>query len=264
MDATLRGPHDIFKLGSTVIQVGRAPNNQLRLDDTQVSTFHAQIFPQGQGHAVKDLGSRNGTFVNEQRLVPNSPRQLTAGDTIRFGNTIFDYTLDLVPTTLMNTNTSQSDVPNWIKIAGGLASLATIFAAIWGIYIYLHPTPTSSSTSLVATSSIPVLAHFYQGTMNRINDGAVLPFNLQQLSENSNDGTFTASAVINGCPANVNGQIKADNTLTFNATQTNAGGCNGFEGEFRGVLQSDRSISGQWNVPNTQVGGSWSAKPQKS
>jgi len=41
--------------------------------------------------SIMDLGSMNGTYMNEQRLEQNSPRLLTTGDSIRIGNTTFRY-----------------------------------------------------------------------------------------------------------------------------------------------------------------------------
>jgi predicted component of type VI protein secretion system len=93
MEATLKGPY-----GQTVLEptpypytIGRAPDNQLVVNDPRVSSHHAQIRPEGQGYDIVDLGSSNGTFVNEQRLVPHVPRLLYAGDLIRIGDTWFTY-----------------------------------------------------------------------------------------------------------------------------------------------------------------------------
>ena len=91
MSAELKGSQGNVALSQALTKIGRAPENQLVIDDSQVSTRHAQILQQGQSHTVMDLGSTNGTFLNEQRLVPNTPQLLKDGDTIRFGETIFTY-----------------------------------------------------------------------------------------------------------------------------------------------------------------------------
>jgi pSer/pThr/pTyr-binding forkhead associated (FHA) protein len=65
--------------------MGRAAECELRLDDTYVSQQHARIFDRAGNWYVEDLGSTNGTFVNEQRLV--APAMLTPGDTVRVGTT---------------------------------------------------------------------------------------------------------------------------------------------------------------------------------
>ena len=70
------------------ITVGRAAGCQVTVDDTYVSQQHARIFDRGGNWYVEDLGSTNGTFVNEQRLV--APAMLTPGDKIRVGTTIVE------------------------------------------------------------------------------------------------------------------------------------------------------------------------------
>ncbi|MEO6892770.1 MAG: FHA domain-containing protein, partial [Ktedonobacteraceae bacterium] len=91
MEATLNGPFGQTTLGSGAVTFGRAPDNQLSLNDAQASSHHAEIRPEGQGYAIIDKGSTNGTFVNEQRINSNVPRLLNAGDRIRIGGTVFTY-----------------------------------------------------------------------------------------------------------------------------------------------------------------------------
>jgi len=47
---------------------GRDPTNDLCLDDTEVSRFHARIEVRGRQYLLQDLGSRNGTFVDRIRV----------------------------------------------------------------------------------------------------------------------------------------------------------------------------------------------------
>jgi pSer/pThr/pTyr-binding forkhead associated (FHA) protein len=68
--------------------IGRSVECELRLDDTYVSQQHARIFDRSGNWYVEDLGSTNGTFVNEQRLV--APAMLTPGDKIRVGQTVVE------------------------------------------------------------------------------------------------------------------------------------------------------------------------------
>ena len=64
--------------------VGRAEHCDVRLDDTTVSSDHLEITRHGQALVATDLGSRNGTLLNGQRLAPRSER-LTDGDTLALG-----------------------------------------------------------------------------------------------------------------------------------------------------------------------------------
>ena len=79
-------PRSIRLAGSMV--VGRAIECDLRLEDTYVSQQHARIFGKNGSWYVEDLGSTNGTFVNEQRLA--APAMLAPGDRIRVGTTVME------------------------------------------------------------------------------------------------------------------------------------------------------------------------------
>src|SRR3954454_14765830 len=49
-------------------EAGRSSQAGLTLDDTQVSRHHARFEPSADGAVVSDLGSTNGTYVNEQPI----------------------------------------------------------------------------------------------------------------------------------------------------------------------------------------------------
>lgn len=73
----------------SVVDVGREPSLPLHLDeDTQVSRRHARIAVQGGQVVVEDLGSTNGTYVNDQPI--SSPRTLNPGDKVRIGLTVLE------------------------------------------------------------------------------------------------------------------------------------------------------------------------------
>ena len=76
-----------FKLAASMA-VGRAPECDIRLDDTYVSQQHARIFGKGDKWYVEDLGSTNGTFVNDQKLA--APAQVEPGDKVRVGTTVLE------------------------------------------------------------------------------------------------------------------------------------------------------------------------------
>src|SRR5437764_781989 len=70
--------------GTQAILIGREPSCQLQIVDRGVSREHAQIFRVGEMVFIRDLGSRNGSFVNEEKVQEELLRE---GDTVRVGNT---------------------------------------------------------------------------------------------------------------------------------------------------------------------------------
>lgn len=85
----VQGIEEPLKLGQEPVLVGRDASCSLPLHDDSVSRRHALIEPHGVSHLISDLGSTNGTYVNEQIVQSACP--LAAGDRIRFGNQIFKY-----------------------------------------------------------------------------------------------------------------------------------------------------------------------------
>ena len=73
---------------ATSMTVGRAPECEVKLEDTYASQQHARVFGKESSWYVEDLGSTNGTFVNDQKLA--SPAQVQSGDRIRIGTTVLE------------------------------------------------------------------------------------------------------------------------------------------------------------------------------
>ena len=73
---------------SASMTIGRAPECELRVDDTYASQQHARLFAKNNSWFVEDLGSTNGTFVNDQKLA--APAMLQPGDKVRVGQTIME------------------------------------------------------------------------------------------------------------------------------------------------------------------------------
>jgi len=74
------------------LRIGRAPDNDLVLDDLLVSRHHAELREKADGgYEITDLSSQNGTFVNGRRI---STQPLTDSDTIGVGHSTFRLTGD--------------------------------------------------------------------------------------------------------------------------------------------------------------------------
>jgi pSer/pThr/pTyr-binding forkhead associated (FHA) protein len=72
-------------LSTAGTSVGRDPDNDLVLSDDETSRHHARIYCDAATWFVVDLGSTNGTCLNEQQLEPHVPHPLAANDTLRLG-----------------------------------------------------------------------------------------------------------------------------------------------------------------------------------
>lgn len=79
------GPPAVHKLGKRPVTLGRAGDVDVIIDDVYASDQHVEITPAEDGFQVRDLGSTNGTFLNDAKLT--RPMPLSAGDQLRLGKT---------------------------------------------------------------------------------------------------------------------------------------------------------------------------------
>lgn len=77
----------LVKLSGT-INLGRDADNHLQLADASVSRHHARLEQVGSSYQLHDLGSTNGTFVNDRRI---TQCELHGDETIRMGSFIFKF-----------------------------------------------------------------------------------------------------------------------------------------------------------------------------
>ena len=69
--------------------LGRRKACEIPVGDVKASRNHAQVFRQGNRFYVRDLASRNGTFLNGERLAGDS--ELSFGDKISIGDTVMEF-----------------------------------------------------------------------------------------------------------------------------------------------------------------------------
>lgn len=69
--------------------IGRSEAAELSIADQFVSHMHARILRRGAYHWVQDLGSTNGTFLNDRRI--DADAQLKVHDALRIGQTVLRY-----------------------------------------------------------------------------------------------------------------------------------------------------------------------------
>lgn len=74
--------HNAFAMGVTI---GRVDSNDIPLDDVSVSRFHAWLQGDAKGWVVCDAESKNGTFLDGKRLVPNQKVPVKDKAKLKFG-----------------------------------------------------------------------------------------------------------------------------------------------------------------------------------
>ena len=78
----------IYDIGEGAV-LGRGDAAEIRLEDPFASGRHARVIAQGGIVVIEDLGSTNGTYLNEELL--QGPQPLHHGDRVRIGDSEFTY-----------------------------------------------------------------------------------------------------------------------------------------------------------------------------
>jgi hypothetical protein len=84
-------PGMIYDLDGDLV-LGRGDRAEIRLEDPFASSRHARVYEQGNIVVIEDLGSTNGTYLNEELL--ETPRPLHPGDRVRIGDSEFAFEVD--------------------------------------------------------------------------------------------------------------------------------------------------------------------------
>ena len=115
-------PGMTFDLTKEVTMFGRDVTNDVVLGDAEVSRQHARLTRTPAGFVLEDLGSTNGTFVNNERLA--APRVLSPGDLLGLGENVtltFDSTSPEAAATVLG--------PAAPRVSGAPATAAPVRAA---------------------------------------------------------------------------------------------------------------------------------------
>ncbi len=77
-----------FDIDRDVVFVGRSSENEIQMRDKAVSRRHLKIQRRRQGLFITDLDSRNGTYVNGERIAPGIEHEVTEGQAITVGMSV--------------------------------------------------------------------------------------------------------------------------------------------------------------------------------
>jgi ABC transport system ATP-binding/permease protein len=100
--------------------IGRGYDNHLAINQPFVSRYHARIERVPLGYTITDLGSANGTKVNEQKAEPQMPVLLSDGDRIKIGALTVYFLMSKDPEAL--TPSAPSTEPTLVEVGTVLAS----------------------------------------------------------------------------------------------------------------------------------------------
>jgi pSer/pThr/pTyr-binding forkhead associated (FHA) protein len=155
------GPYDgrVFELSASEFAVGRAVDNDVVLDDPSLSRKHAKMYRRGASELeVEDLGSSNGTFVNQRKV---GRGVVHPGDTVRFGELGFRVEGD----TSHGTSAVSTEFPRnqFFMLAGG-AVATLILVILMLVFLVRKPAPVQApGKDSITRISRQADAHLRQG-----------------------------------------------------------------------------------------------------
>jgi tetratricopeptide (TPR) repeat protein len=124
---------EVFPLSKAAVIVGRMAPADVVVDDDSVSRRHAELRRSGPGYTVRDLGSANGTYIEDERCAGERP--LRPGDVVKFG--VVEFTYDGPPAAKKAADSATSKRK---KILIGLL-FVVIFMIVLGVLLKPKPPP---------------------------------------------------------------------------------------------------------------------------
>ncbi len=141
---------DHIELRQGDMKIGRRPGTDIQIDNLAVSGEHANLFTIGEDTFVQDLGSTNGTFVNNKQVTKHHLRN---GDTISIGKHTMVY---------VSEEESASDVTEDFS--------KTVIISPGSV-----PSPSPASAAAPAASSAPMGSRGVIIILNGANSGKQIP-----------------------------------------------------------------------------------------
>lgn len=80
-----------FEITAEKATIGRVDDNRFCIPEPSVSSHHCEVYTKGDDIVVKDLGSTNGSFVNEAQLAADKEVTLRPGQVLRLGQIELRY-----------------------------------------------------------------------------------------------------------------------------------------------------------------------------
>ncbi len=77
-------PIETIQLAAGAVSIGRAPDNDVQVDDITLSAHHARIYTYFDASYIEDVGSTNGVYINGKRV---RKHLIHPGDVVQLGKT---------------------------------------------------------------------------------------------------------------------------------------------------------------------------------
>jgi pSer/pThr/pTyr-binding forkhead associated (FHA) protein len=211
------------------LTIGRAQDNDVVLDDPQVSRYHARVIRQGDEIIVEDLGSTNGTLVNGRRIV--GPRVLQPTETIAVGASVFSVEGFPAPTTVGvppyrervqqpsgtppssgPPPTSQPEGTPWLAVGwvGGLLIVVIIILTLAGLTAWLL---TRNRVQITATTPNVFIQSPVAGSQVQVNQPVIV-----NATTSDPNGITRAELWVGGNVVDQQQSVVAEGQPTFPAT----------------------------------------------
>ncbi len=140
-------PGRLHVLEKPELVIGRSKYADIRISERAMSQQHAKIVQTGDGHRLYDLGSTNGTFVNDQQI---ESVDLRAGDVVRTGETTFTY--------MASGSTAPNDSDSTVSLPSGRGAAPATHGG-GALAVQTHPPGAAAAAgALVLRSQVAPVA----------------------------------------------------------------------------------------------------------
>ena len=125
-----------YPITSQMLTFGRDPDNDITLDDNEVSRHHARLLQRDDEIILEDLGSTNGTLVNGRPIT--GQHVLQPADIISIGSSVFGVRGFAAPATMgvVGDIAPEDESARWIGVIGGGTSAGFIIGPVVGGLLY--------------------------------------------------------------------------------------------------------------------------------
>ncbi len=221
-----------FPLTGNTLTFGRDPDNDISLDDEQVSRHHARLLRQGDQIILEDFGSTNGTLVNGKPVM--GQHVLQPADIISIGSSVFGVKGFAAPQTVGLTQLSMEPPPYMPPLQPPLTPPPPSSPII--PYAPAHPAEAAPSRlTLVAIGGVLALV------ITILIMAAITAYYVMQ---GRNPAVADIPTAVITAPVN-NSQVRVNQPVTLQATASSPSGVTRLELWVSGVKLSEVPAQGQ-------------------